>query len=83
LSRCAAYATEDSLFIDIDQVSNGGIVPISKEQYIQLNARPKRVSKVVILGIMAITVRISSHKRVESVGVHRFLSRSGCLLGRR
>jgi hypothetical protein len=28
------------------QVSNGGIVPISKEQYMQLNARPKRMSKV-------------------------------------
>jgi hypothetical protein len=27
-------------------VSNGGIVPISKEQYLQLNTRPKRTSKV-------------------------------------
>jgi hypothetical protein len=28
------------------QVSDGGIVPISKEQYLQLNTRPKRTSKV-------------------------------------
>jgi hypothetical protein len=86
LSRCAShatYATQDFLFIDINQVSNGGIVPISKEQYIQLNSRPKRISKVLILGIIAIIVCVSSHKRVKSLGVHRFLSRSGCLLGRR
>jgi hypothetical protein len=52
------------------QVSNGGIVPISKEQYMQLNARPKRMSKVprsIFAANLKLYIAINEPQMQESI----------------